>query len=229
VLDNAGYHHACGDHYMKLGGTKEQLIQKLTTLGVMSITVSRNGKDVVLRRSTWSGRGGSSSPSVKELNDALKVELPKHKEFQTTEIQRMFNEQQWQLIFTPPYTPETQPIEMVWAYVKQIVASVCVLKHTSITLHVDIIMAFYGDVTLGRTGVTPELCQSLIDHSYKWCNQFISEHVYPGGNLSSLALWIHQHPEQEAIADYYQDVIDGCIQEEQNEQHDIFDFIGDDG
>jgi hypothetical protein len=224
VLDNAGYHHAIGEHYMKLGGSKAELVDKLKKLGLRSISVEREGKQREFRQSTWGGRGGASSPTAKELNDALRVELPKHPEFQTTEIQRMFNELGWQLLYTPPYTPEVQPIEKVWAYVKHIVASVFVPNRTEATLHVDLIMAFYGGDPLSPPGVTAEFCQSVIDHSFKWCDQFISEHVYPGGNLSSLAQWIHEHPEQEAVADENQDVIDGLVQEEEERQYDIFEF-----
>jgi transposase len=226
VLDNAGYHHAAGKKFMKLGGTKQQLIVKLETLGVESIMVERKGMKVEFRQSTWEGLGGSSSPTVKELNDALKVELPKHKEFQTTEVQRMFDELGWQLIYTPPYTPETQPIEKVWAYVKHIVASHFTPLRTASTLHVDLIMAFYGGDPLSPPGVTAEFCQSVIKHSLQWCNQFISRHVYPGGNLSSLAQWVHEHPEQEAVTDENQDIVDGLIQEEEEVQYDIFEFHG---
>ena len=44
VFDNAGYHHAIGENYMKLGGTKLELIEKLKKLAVNSISVEREGK-----------------------------------------------------------------------------------------------------------------------------------------------------------------------------------------
>ncbi len=227
ILDNANYHHAIGDDYMKLGGTKEQLISKLKKLKLNSIKVNRNGRSVTFTQSTWPGRGGSSSPTVKELNEALKEELPKHKEFQITEIQKLFDQEGWQLLYTPPYTPEVQPIEKVWAYVKHIVASQFTPDRTASSLHVAIIMAFYGKPTLNLSGVTPELCQSLIYHAYRWCDQFINDHIYPGGNLSSLATYLRDHPEQEAVADDNQDINDGVAEEEQDNTYDIFDFIGD--
>ena len=37
VLDHAGYHHAVGDQYMKLGGTQKELADKLKKLGVSGI------------------------------------------------------------------------------------------------------------------------------------------------------------------------------------------------
>jgi hypothetical protein len=226
VLDNAGYHHAVGEDYMKLGGTKAQLIEKLKKLGMRSIKVKRGGEEKEFKVSTWGGRGGASSPTVKELNDALRVELPKHPEFQITIVQKMFNQLGWQLLYTPPYTPEVQPIEKVWAYVKHVVASHFTPNRSAASVHADLIMTFYGGDPLSPSGVTAEFCQSVIEHSFKWCNQFISTHVFPGGNLSTLAQWIHEHPEQEGVADGNQDVIDGLVQEEAEIQRDIFDFPG---
>jgi hypothetical protein len=155
---------------MKLGGSKKVLIEKLRKLSVQSIMVERDNKRVEFRESQWSGRGGKFSPTVKELNEALKVELPKHPEFQTTEIQKLFDQEGWQLIYTPPYTPEVQPIEKIWAYVKSIVASHFTPNRTASSLHIDIIMAFYGHPLQDHPGVTPEFCQSVITHAFKWCN-----------------------------------------------------------
>jgi hypothetical protein len=184
---------------MKLGGTKQELISKLVKLNLNQIKVKRSGIDKIFNRSTWAGRGGASSPSVKELNEVLKEELPKHKEFQITEIQKLFDQEGWQLIYTPPYTPEVQPIEKVWAYVKHIVASNFTSDRTATSLHVDVIMAFYGRPVLNLSGVTPELCQSLIHHAHEWCNQFINDNIYPGGNLSSLATYLKITPNKRQL------------------------------
>jgi transposase len=227
ILDNANYHHAPGPDYMKLGGTKKELIEKLKKLEVKSIKVEREGKQIEFKQSTWNGRGGKLSPTVKELNESLRVELPKHKEFQTTEIQKLFDRERWQLIYTPPYTPEVQPIEKVWAYVKHIIASQFTPSRTKVSLHVDVIMAFYGNPHDNYPGITEEFCQSVIDHSLKWCNQFINDHIFPGGNLSSLAQWIEEHPEEEGVEDANEDIIEGAIEEEVREGYDVFEFQDD--
>ena len=46
VLDNAGYHHVVGDQYMKLGGTKKELADKLKKLEVSTISVKRKSEEV---------------------------------------------------------------------------------------------------------------------------------------------------------------------------------------
>ena len=89
-------------------------------------------------------------------------------------------------------------------------------------------MAFYGHPLEDHPGVTTEFCQSVINHAFKWCNQFINDHIFSGGNLSSLAQWIHEHPEEEAVEDENEDIKEGAIEEEEEEQFDIFDFPGDD-
>ena len=48
--------------------------------------------------------------------------------------------------------------------------------------------------------------------------------MYPEGNLSSLAQWIHEHSEQEAVSDENQDFIDGLVEEEEEHQYDVFEF-----
>jgi len=224
VLDNATYHHALGPEYFKLGGTKAELSQKLKTLGVESIQVERDKRKVFMRSSSWIHRKSNFAPSAAELLNALKVELPKHPERQRTAVQRLFDERGWQLIYTPPYTPEVQPIEKVWAYVKHVVASHFTPKRTATTLHVDIIMAFYGDPPSLHPGVTPELCSFLIDHAYEWCDHFIQEHMQEEGNLSTLASWLHENPQEEAIPDESQDIQEGVGEEIEEEHYDVFEF-----
>ena len=85
-------------------------------------------------------------------------------------------------------------------------------------------MAFYGDPPSLQPGVTPELCSSLIDHAYDWCNQFIHDHMRQGGNLSTLAQWLHENPQEEAIPDENQDVQEGVGQEIEDEHYDVFEF-----
>lgn len=224
VLDNAGYHHAVGADYIKLGGTKKELKDKLKSLGVESITVDRGGRSVKMKSSSWIHRKSNIAPSVVELSAALKVELVKHPERQRTEVQRLFDERRWQLIYTPPYTPEVQPIEKVWAYIKHFIASLFTPHRTASILLSHTILAFYGDPPSIHPGVTAELCSSLIDHANEWCNQFIHHHIKERGNLQTLSQWLADNPQEEAIEDEIEDMKQGAVEEEDNEQFDIFAF-----
>jgi transposase len=228
ILDNATYHHATGKDYIKLGGTKMELIDKLKSLGVESIEVERDGRKVRMTSSSWIHRRSNFAPSVVELSDALKLELVKHPDRQRTEVRRLFDERGWQLIYTPPYTPEVQPIEKVWAYVKHHIASLFTPHRTPCILITHTILAFYGDPPHLHPGVTAELCSSLIDHSQKWCNQFIHHHIKEEGDLASLATWLNNNPQEEEVENENDDIIQGAIQEADDKHYDIFDFPGGD-
>jgi hypothetical protein len=41
-----------------------------------------------------------------------------------------------------------------------------------------------------------------------------------------LAQWIHEHPEQEAVADENEDIQEGVREEEEEEQYDVWAFHG---
>ena len=152
----------------------------------------------------------------------MKEELPKHPDRQRTLLQKIFDAKEWQLLFTPPYTPEAQPIEKVWAYVKHHIASLFTGKRNADTLLVDTILAFYGDPHHAHDGVTPERCRDVIQHVRKWCDDFIDKNMYPGGNLESLATYLRMNPSEEAASDQIEDQ-----HEEEIEQlePDIFDFL----
>jgi len=227
VLDHATYHHAVGPDFIKPGGSKEEMSNKLHSLGVSSIRVQRGSRTLFMPFSSWLHRKSNLAPSAEELSHSLLAELSKHPERQRTAVRRMFDERGWQLIYTPPYTPEAQPIEKVWAYVKHVVASVFTVKRTAKSLHVDLIMAFYGAPPSLHPGVTPELCSSLLDHAYEWCDQFIHDHIRPGGNLSSLAAWLQENPQEEAVPDEDDDAKQGVGEEVEQDQYDVFEFIDD--
>jgi transposase len=224
ILDNATYHHAKGEDYMSPAGTKKEIIDKLKSLDVMSIKVDRGGRRVKMKSSSWPHRKSNLAPSVSELRDALKAELAKHPERQRTEVKKLFDERGWQLIYTPPYTPQVQPIEKVWAYVKHHIASLFTPNRSEAVLLTHTILAFYGDPPHLHSGVTAELCQSLINYSNHWCDQFIHHHIKENGDLSSLANWLNENPLEEPVEDESEDEREGAREEGENEMYDVFDF-----
>jgi len=174
--------------------------------------------------STWTHKKSLYAPSTSELLDALKISVAAHPESQFSAVQKIFNQRGWQLIFTPPYTPECQPIEKVWAYVKHHIASLFDPHRSVALLLTHTILAFYGDPLTNHPGVTEEFCQFLINHSYAWCDRFIHSHMREGGNLSSLAESLRENPLEEAIAEEIEDEVEGAREEGENEVFDIFDF-----
>jgi len=225
ILDNASYHSAKGEGFIPLGGTKTQLIESLTKLNVSSITVNRQGLRKTFNKTSWGGRASPNSPSAKELLDGLRLVVADHPETQRSEIENLFFQRGWQIIWTPPYTPETQPIEKVWAYTKNYIASLFTPNRTPSILVIQTILAFYGDLSTGHEGVTAVLlCQKLIFHTFKWCDYFINLHMHDGGNLSTLATHLQNNPLEEEVPVEIDDQIANARVEEEKENFDIFDF-----
>jgi transposase len=224
VLDNAPYHHAKDAEFIKLGGSKAEIIEGLRKLNVDTIDVRREGRVKRMNSSTWNHRRSLYAPSTSELLDALKVAVASHPESQLSAVQKIFNQRGWQLIFTPPYTPQCQPIEKVWAYVKHHIASLFEPHRNAAVLLSQTILAFYGDPFSDWPGVTEEFCQSLINHSYKWCNQFIDMHMKEGGNLFTLAAHLSENPIEEAVSVEIEDEVEGAREEGENEVYDVYDF-----
>ena len=82
----------------------------------------RDGITRSFAKSTYLNRG-KDAPKLVELKAAVVAHLISNPGLNTTLPQRAFNAEGWQLLYTPPYVPEVQPIELVWATVKHIVAS----------------------------------------------------------------------------------------------------------
>ena len=60
-----------------------------------------------------------AGPTNKEMRADLYAHVLKHHpERLCTKIVKMFYERGWEVIFTPPYCPDLQPAEKVWAQVK---------------------------------------------------------------------------------------------------------------
>ena len=77
------------------------------------------------------------------------------------------------VLFTVPYQSESQPIEKVWAVMKQYVAAQNRRGRTSEQLRRDVLSGFYGTSDGRHAGVTAELCQKFIGHSKKEVTRWI--------------------------------------------------------
>jgi len=224
VMDNASYHSPKDSEFIKLGGNKSEIIASLKSLNVNSIQVERQGNIINYPDTTWGERKSSSAPSTSELLAALKIHVALNPQRQRSAVQKFFDSKGWQIIWTPPYTPQTQPIEKVWGYAKHFIASIFSPSRNLSVLLEDTLQAFYGEPPSDHPGVTTELCQKVISHTYRWCDDFINLHMHDGGNLSTLATHLQNNPDEEAVPVENDDQIDGAREEGENEIQDIFDF-----
>jgi hypothetical protein len=230
VLDNAPYHHAKCDEYIKMGTNKSEIIESLSNLKVPLISVTRAGKHTFIPPERWGNRVSMVfpyAPSFLELKDNLEIHIKNNEKFQITEIEKKFNFIGWQIIWTPPYTPETQPIEKIWAFIKNYIANNNKCGRKMDKLLKLITKAFYGNNSGSHQGVTVDLCNKIINHCYNWCNDFIDKNIHSGGNLTSLATYLHENEGPILPSSDESLIIEAEREEEEHKNYDIFDFPSD--
>ena len=102
---------------------------KLVELGVKSISVRRQKKGTQTVESfqfdaaSCARRGGRFAPTRDELKAELHADPRAHPKANRTEVAKLMAPHKHELIYTPPYLPCVQPIERLWAYVKNHVAA----------------------------------------------------------------------------------------------------------
>jgi hypothetical protein len=99
--------------------------------------------------------------------------LHQHPRMNRTLLRQAFDAEGWQLLYTPPYQCESQPIELLWAYVKNYLGRQMKNDHSVATVTQLTRAGFYGDEQSGHGAADAGLCNRLIEHVHKWCNAFI--------------------------------------------------------
>ena len=109
------------------GHDQRSLVQIAADLGVQSVTLLREGQQVVIaaerfkngKNSGPTDANGNQGLSVEELRSGIKqwiLNSPDHKHLLQTRLEKLFAEQgeHWSILHTPPYAPKMQPIELLW-------------------------------------------------------------------------------------------------------------------
>jgi transposase/DNA modification methylase len=192
VLDNASYHHVRGEDWINIHTMrKEEIAYKLIELGVTTMTVERQKKGTESRetkrfnQASFYQQGGKWAPTLEELKAELKRYLTEHPAINRTEVSKLMEANGHQLIYTPPYLPGVQPIERLWAYVKNYVASQYQSGRTMPQLLQQTYKGFYGDGQR-HAGVTADLSANVIRHSMDYCNYLIEQDDSLDGDIHNL-------------------------------------------
>ena len=142
-------------------------------------TVWRYAVDKLAEKYNGNGAKGSGGPPADLLrracDDYIKLH---HPELRMTRVMRRFEELGWNIIWTVPYWAKSQPIELVWAYIKNYVARMYHPGRSHKDLRRQILAGMYGGP--GRNGqvhegLTAELAAKLIAHTHTHINKFILE------------------------------------------------------
>ena len=177
VLDNAKYHHHRGpDWFSPSSKTKGQLADFLRQRSVSSITVD-GGRSIPASKFSADSRGQAGGPTLQQLRTAVKEHLAAHPEINTTVPQQLMGDAGYELLYTPPYVSDLQPIEMIWAFTKAIVARQSTRSRTAADCAVQTRQAM--------DQVTAQLCQKQIQHCHAWIEDFMRSEQ--GGSLQQFA------------------------------------------
>ena len=146
------------------------------------------------KRYNGNGFRGTGGPKTAWIRCAVNSYIKKYyPELQDTMIKKFFRTKVgWRLVFTVPYWASSQPIEQVWAYIKNYVALRYFPGRTMSQLRSQVICGMYGIAMAGglnkcwtearglkvHTGLTPELAMKFIRHSQEAINDFISKNRY---------------------------------------------------
>lgn len=112
-----------------------------------------------------------------QLKTAVKQHLAAHPDINTTVPQQLMRDAGHELIYTPPYVSDLQPIEMIWAFTKAIVARQSNRTRTA--------QACAVQTREAMDRVTAELCKKQIGHCHAWIERFMQSEE--GGSLQQFA------------------------------------------
>ena len=197
ILDNAPYHHTFPKDNINCKSNKDTCIKFLDQLidaeedeaivEEMKVLVSVEG--YTFDRTRWGKKGSrkldasglpTEGPYTEDVQYHLKQMLKKHYPNKLkTELQVLFDDLGWTLIFTPPYMPKFQPIERFWAYTKNGVAQEWRSDRKIKATYTDVMIMWYGGTGVKtlkvRQPVMASICEGFIRHSYKDMDKWITK------------------------------------------------------
>lgn len=190
VLDNAPYHWGRDENYVDPKQmTRDKTIEFLLAHDITEVTGVRaeQQKTFALSDAKNTRCGSRNAPYKHELQSRLEAYLKTRPDLQKSKLQSLFQAKGHSLIFTPPYTPSVQPIELVWAYVKNYVAKKFRPGRTLEIALDHIHNGFYGDPDDPEVdGITKQRCQDLIRKCIRACNEFVARDDALSGTIHDL-------------------------------------------
>jgi hypothetical protein len=187
VLDNAKYHHPRGADWINPNQMSKLAMADWILDRAPGITVQRDGSNWYFSRQSMYERGGKHAPTADEMKRWIKDYLLQHPNMNRTLLRQAFDAEGWKLVYTPPYQCESQPIEMLWAYVKNYVGRQMQKDHSVETVTLMTRRGFYGDTASNHAPVDSALCKRLIKHVHTWCNRFVMLDTELEGTIDDLS------------------------------------------
>jgi len=167
VLDNAGYHKPRDETWISASKAmnKHDLAHQLLDLGVEQLTTVGDRPRIVPAHRFEAGIG-EGGPSKDDLLAAVQKWLDEHPDQNRTVVEQLMSDAGHSLVFTPPFCPEVQPIELLWAQVKRYVAE----RST----HNRSMTEARGQTEHGFEQVSKLFCNSIVKHCHDWIDGFLA-------------------------------------------------------
>ena len=156
----------------------------------LAIQPGHEGKyDQILTGRTHVAWDKPGCPSIDVVQACThRIIASKFPEYLTTDLEKTFESQGYDIIYTPPYCPKFQPIERVWGWSKNYVSEVWYEGRTLTETFAQMMSVWYGGDVLkpdeeGRKtpyfdrmgGLRPDLCQSVFKQCEKHMDEWIEE------------------------------------------------------
>jgi len=164
VMDNAAYHKPRDETWISASQqkSKHELAHQLLDMGVEQLTTS-NGR--VVASHLFQASMGEGGPSKEDLIAAVKKWLEEHPDHNKTVVEQLMSDAGHSIIYTPPYCPDVQPIELLWAAIKRQVAS-----HSSANRSITETRSQTEDAF---EQITKPFCNNLVKHCHDWIDAFL--------------------------------------------------------
>ena len=167
VLDNASYHKPRDESWISASKAmnKHELVHQLLDLGVAQLTtVGASPRVVTAER--FEAAVSAGGPSKDDLLAAAQRWLDEHPDHNRTVVEQLMSDAGHALVYTPPFCPEVQPIELLWAKVKRHVAA----RST----HNRSLAEARAQTEQGFEQVTRIFCNSIVKHCHDWIDDFLA-------------------------------------------------------
>ena len=109
---------------------------------------------------------GAGGPSKDDLIAAVQQWLSEHPHHNRTVVEQLMDDAGHSLIYTPPFCPEAQPIELLWAQVKRYVADRSTLNRSMTETR--------EQTEQGFEQISKMFCNSIVRHCHDWMDAFIA-------------------------------------------------------
>jgi hypothetical protein len=108
---------------------------------------------------------GQGGPSKADLLAAVNKWLEEHPDHNQSVVEQLLGDAKHAIIYTPPFCPEVQPIELLWSKVKRFVADRATHNRSITETRQQTEEAFEA--------ITCSFCINIIKHTHDWMDDFI--------------------------------------------------------